>query len=277
MKKILVLGGAGFLGTHLREQAEKRQIVADYYDINSIGLNKKDKSQLTKKDLSGYDAIYDFAGVLGTHETFDIIQKAVEVNILGTLNILEKIKDLNTPYYYITLGNNWLNPYSITKNAASDFCLMYQKEFNTPIQVVATYNAYGPYQKLFPVRKIVPTFIYKLMKNEEIVINGDGEQIVDLVYAPDLANSLLDSTKVGKVHYGTSQPLTVKQVVDECAKVLGINDYNLKLAPRRLGEPLNSVSLSPRKMKYITPLSKGLKITAKWYKNEIMRVEKNSF
>ena len=272
MKKILVLGGVGFLGKHLIEQANIKGIKADYFDIKAVGKNKKDKLELRTQDFKGYGAIYDFAGVLGTHETFEIAEKAVEVNILGTLNVLEQIKDLNIPYYYITLGNNWLNPYSITKNAASNFCLMYLNEYGTPVQVVKTYNAYGPYQKLFPVRKIVPTFMYKLIKDEEIVINGDGNQIVDLVYAPDLAKSLLKNKQVGVVHYGSAKPLTVKQAVEACAKSLGISDYKLKFVPKRMGESLQSTSLSPRKMEYSTPLEKGLNITSAWYKGEIKKL-----
>ena len=130
------------------------------------------------------------------------------------------------------------------------------------------YNLYGPYQKIHPVRKIVPSFLDRLIAGHTVEIHGDGEQVVDLVYARDFAHEILQEHTSGVVHVGTGMPLTVNEVARLCAKALGVRDYRVNHAMRRRGEPSGSVSLSPNGYRHVTatPVEKGLAVTARWYR-----------
>jgi UDP-glucose 4-epimerase len=268
--RFLILGGCGFIGRHLYECAIGRGhdcVVADIVSPQNgfaAPFRLLDILQVAPDDFRGFDRIYHVAGLLGTAETFEYPQKVVEVNVVGTLKVLEAARTAGVPMSYVTLGNDWLNPYSISKNAAADFCRMYATTYSMHIQIVVTYNLYGPYQKLRPIRKIVPYFLHQLKNGLPVEIYGDGRQIVDLVYAPDFASELLSTEAPGTVHIGSGVPISVNEVVQECARVLGVEKYEVSYVPSRMGEPTQSESLCPHGFCTIqpTPLAEGLRVTA---------------
>jgi UDP-glucose 4-epimerase len=265
--KILVLGGEGFLGRHVAQVASELGHDVTSYDL--AGFPPVDVLAMTPDMVNGFDRIFHLAGRLGTHETFADPQGTVRTNILGTLNVLQCALKHRIPLTYVTLGNDWLNPYTITKNAASRFCAMYHQYYGLPVQVAVTYNCFGPGQKCFPVRKIIPQFMYCLLKRQPVDLNAGGRQVVDLVYAPDLARALLENDRPGTRHYGTAEPITVKKTALLCAEALGISNPDIRDTPPRPGEPLESRSLAPYPMNIRTPLSESLRLTAEWYRRNI--------
>ena len=271
-ERIAILGGEGFVGTHLREAAEEDDTMVTVFDA-SVSRESPDRIRLDVRDLTpdhlaGCSRVFHLAGLLGTAETFDNVEEAIRTNILGTLAVLNAAKARSIPVTYVTLGNRWLNPYTITKNAAADFCLMFREAYGLSVQVVVTYNLYGPHQKVQPVRKIVPSFLTRLIAGQPVEINGDGEQVVDMVYARDFAREILRERASGVVHVGTGVPLTVNRVARLCADALGVGDYQVAHLAGRRGEPSRSVSLSPNGYRHITatPIEQGLAVTARWYR-----------
>ena len=274
---VLILGGNGFLGRHMTEAAREAGQKVRMFDlapgIDYDEAERKDILDLEPADLDGVDMVYHLAGRLGTAETFGSERRAVETNVLGTLCVLEAARISGTAVTYVTLGNTWLNPYTITKNAAADFCRMYLEYYELPVTVVVTYNIYGPYQKWAPIKKIVPTFLTTLLNENRVEINGDGEQVVDLVYAADFARELLALDSTGTHHIGSGRAVTVNRVAEMCATALGMDDFEMVHLPPRRGEPVGSVSLSPHSFVHIaeTPYEQGLKVTADWYRSAIAR------
>lgn len=214
---------------------------------------------------------HHLAGALGTAETFDSLEDTVRTSVLGTVAVLKAALAVSTPVTYVTLGNDWLNPYTITKNAAALLCDMFRSQYGLPTQVVVTYNLYGPYQKATPVRKIIPEIMNRLLTGEPVEVHGDGDQIVDLVYAPDFALELLGDETTGTVHIGTDVPHRVLDVVELCARALGNPRYEIRHVAVRRGEPPHSVSLAPHGYRHIqaTPLDAGLAATASWYRDQL--------
>lgn len=288
MKKVLVLGGSGFIGSHLVELLQKNKYKTHIFDLaepkgfSFLGEFHKGsivdyQSLESSVALIKPNAIFDCSGVLGTAETFNYIETAVDVNIKGTLNVLEIGRKYDIPTIYIGLTNKWLNPYTITKTAAERFCMMYAKEFKMKVAVLKGLNAYGPRQHIYKVRKIGPTFIVAALENKPIIINGNGIQVVDMIHATDLAEMMLRIYEKGtcwgmSIDGGTGIPMTVNEVAQKIIKLTGSKSKIIHKKMRR-GEPEMSVTLAnPADVKQYLDFypqisfEEGMKQTIAWYR-----------
>lgn len=264
----LVVGSEGFLGRHLMEQGRSMghdMIGCDISGNPDIPLLAEQVSDTLLKRLH-CERVIDCAGVLGTQETLANPTEAVAGNITTALNVLTACRDAGVPIAYLTLGNDWLNPYSITKNCAAEFVRMFNRVYELPTQVAVCYNAYGPFQKWKPVRKIVPEFMTKLLRDEEIELFFGGEQLVDMCYAPDVARSVLNDHSTGVRHYGSGRAMTVLSVLMECGKALGI-EPKWRDAGHRPGET-GAAAIAPYGMPTITQFQDAIRTTAAWYRRQ---------
>jgi UDP-glucose 4-epimerase len=171
MKTVLVIG-LGFIGHHVVNQLLKegfsvtvleRNPSKDFFskDYEIILGDVRDRN-LISDVIRKFDGVINLAGILGTSETINNPFPSVDTNIIGALNVFEAIKSeqKDTKLVHITVGNHFMNnTYAITKSASERFALMYNREHGTKISVVRALNAYGPYQKHEPVRKMIPNFI----------------------------------------------------------------------------------------------------------------------
>lgn len=258
--RILVTGSEGFLGRHLMEQGRAWGYTMTGCDI----MGTPDKLQSAKDvDVKGFDRVIHAAGLLGTSELISCPQTAVQANVLETLAILANCLHANVPFTYITLGNNWLNPYSITKNCAADMVRMYREVLGAHTQVAICYNLFGPYQKWAPVRKIVPEFMTRIIAGLPVQLNDSGLQHVDMVYAPDVAREILRHTDAVDYHCGSGVARTVAQVAGDCAMALGAKLRTESLPPRK-GET-GPAAIAPHGLDYATDYTVAMKVTADWY------------
>jgi len=285
--KVLVTGGAGFIGSHVVEELEARGHTPVIYerrrariegDRELIFGDVRDRTAVFQA-VSDCDAVIHLAGILGTAEQVHDPMPAIETNINGALNVFVAMRHYTRPGVYITLGNYWMNnTYSITKSTTERFALMANKEWGTKIAVVRAVNAYGPRQKTGPVKKIVPTMAMAALRDEAVHIYGDGEQVADMVYVTDLAGALVRALLEDHGTYdqimevGTGVPTTVNDVADEIIRQAGggIKVYN----PMRAGEPEGAVVLAdPETMAPLglgagdmVPLEAGIAMTLPYYK-----------
>lgn len=214
--------------------------------------------------LKGVDRVIHSAGQLGTAETFTNPTRAVHENIVETLLVLEKCIEVGLPITYITLGNNWYNPYSITKNCAADFVRMYGQVHDLRTQVAVTYNVFGPYQKWKPVRKIVPEFMTRLLSGKPVELFFGGHTQVDMVYAPDVARAILENEDSGTHYYGSGVARSVKSVAEYCAHALKLRCSFIILGARQ-GET-GPAAIASEPLRNQTPYPEAMKITADWYR-----------
>lgn len=272
--KNAVLGGGGFVGRHLREELAKRGVEVLSYDKKpSPGCEELDLHDITSSHLVGCNRVWHVAGMLGTLETFRDVEGAIQANIVDTYRALEAAKSVGAEFIYVTLSHRWLNPYMITKNAGNDICRMYREVRGMPVWVIPTYNLFGAYQKLRPVRKLVPTFMNQLIRGEEVEIYGDGLQTVDLIWAPDFIREMLavvDNLPPCNHPIGTAVGITVVDVARLCADALGTS-LQIKYLPPRLTEPPHMDGRSPMGFKFTSPtdLNTAMAQTARWYKDHL--------
>jgi UDP-glucose 4-epimerase len=226
--KILVTGGAGFIGSgvcaELRARGHEPVIFGRTQrpETESILGDIRDATAVTEA-VAHADACIHLAGVLGTSETIWNPHPAAETNILGGLNVLEACAQYQTPLVNIAVGNHFENStYSITKTTVERFTKMYAKYRDLPVCSVRCYNVYGPGQSVAQpyghsrVRKIIPSFTARALHGEPIQVYGDGNQVMDMIYITDAARCLvtaLERGQPGEVYQaGTGRRTTVKEI-----------------------------------------------------------------
>lgn len=243
--KILLTGGSGFIGSHLAQELQSRG-----HDVKV--LDRKTGSDVTNPNdvlnaASDCDAIFNLAGVLGTHELNegDQISKAVQVNVLGALNCLEAARTLKIKLLQIAKPNLWLNTYSITKRASEDFTKLYCKEHGVRAWIVRWFNVFGPGQHYGVPQKLAPTAIVRALKGLPIQVFGDGTQTVDHIYVKDAVRATVDIFECERVmgipvEVGSGDDMSVRQFIDLVLKHTN-SKSSIEFFPMRRGEDERSV------------------------------------
>lgn len=292
--KVLVTGGAGFIGRYVCENLFNRGHHVLIYDLirpahapaDYCCGDMRDRGQLWNC-IEQSDAVMHLAGLLGTSETIDEPTGPAQVNILGSLSLFEACRRFNKPACYIAVGNHFmLNTYAITKTCAEKFALMYNAEHGTQIAVVRGLNAYGPYQKHKPIRKVIPNFILPALRNETITIYGSGGQIMDFIYVADLAEilcrALLDDHGIynSVIEVGSGRNTSINHIAERVINLSGSKSI-IEHKPMRAGEETDSVVVA--NVKTLEPLGfgpndmvglgDGLAQTIKYYREHLEEYE----
>jgi UDP-glucose 4-epimerase len=281
MGKILVTGGAGFIGSHVVERLVRggdevlvmdhavpgalRKVAESKYGIEVFIGDVLDPVSVTEA-AAHVDGIIHLAAVLGTQETILNPRPAAMTNVLGSLNIFEAANQYGLPVVYAGVGNHWMREhgagaYTITKTAVEDFARMYRQFRGSTITVVRPVNAYGPRQSVAApygpskVRKIIPSFVCRALAGDAIEIYGDGTQVSDMVHVRDVAhafvNALSNHSKQSTFEIGPLESVTVNEIADmvrdEVSRVLDQEPVEVAHLPMRPGEVPNAVvSASPK-------------------------------
>jgi nucleoside-diphosphate-sugar epimerase len=224
--KILATGGAGFIGRWVvkRLLSEGHQVwILDNLDNGrELNLEEFRGNPLLKEFVKGdvvsqdtvsrlfeerFDLCFHMAAQINVHESLKNPQKAYNVNVLGTYNILEaarkhgvKIILLGTCMVYDLVNSSSsisethpvkpASPYAGSKLAAENLAESYFHGFGLPVVICRPFNTYGPFQKSNMEGGVVSIFIERALKGEDLLIFGDGTQTRDLLYAEDCADFL---------------------------------------------------------------------------------------
>lgn len=254
--KILITGGAGFIGSHLTDKLIKTGHKVVVIDNLSTGrkenLNPKAKfykidicspkiSQIFKKEKP--EAVFHYAAQANVRKSVESPIKDAKINILGALNILEssqkyKVKKIifastvgvygetniiPTPETYFEQP---LSPYGIAKLAVEKYLNYYYKVFELPFVSLRLANVYGPRQNNKGEAGVVAVFYNKLLAGEQPIINGNGRQTRDYVFVDDVveANLLaLQKNKVGIFNVGAGKETSVNEIFQKIKKAIKSN------------------------------------------------------
>lgn len=299
--RILVTGAAGFIGgavarilaqeltaddddlvcTDVRSPTRTVSEVkgVDWGDAFFVNADLSDRAYYSQFSFP-YDAVVHCAGILGTETTFKAITAAEQVNIRGTLLVLEAQR--GHLVIQPNLLGDWLNPYMISKNAAEQYGLMYRKYLDTPYVSVRLTDVYGPGQAT-DQKKITPTFIIRALAGDPLFIYGDGSYKVRLLYVDDAAAVLarMAMAKAGhmeKVDITSLQDSNFISVLDYARWIIGLTDSKSEIGyvEMRKGQPRDYPYAEPdlacagRWFDYAgiteTPLLEGLRKTIEYYK-----------
>ncbi len=284
-KNILVTGGLGFIGRSVIEVAHSNSATITVLD-RSRGQLDSDICMIND-DLLTYDGldrvvynsdfIIHLVGSLGTDSTFSHLESTVRDNALASTRLIELLVKYGRRAVFTMVGNDWLNPYTISKKCAADLCLMSNLESKGDIRVLKVMNAYGPRQLYNHTKKIIPSFMRSSLLDQKMDIFGNGEQIIDLIHSKDVATALLLSCLVDElplnkyIEMGSGSGISVLEVAKLVRKITNSN-CKIEFQGKRKGEPLNSKTLmtdlsflnctgfSPK-----IDIHRGLEETYKWY------------
>ena len=238
---VLVTGGGGWIGRHVVAQLQAEGHDAAVLDrgYGHDVLHAEDVDGM----VAGRDAVIHLAGVLGTHELFDTPDQAVQVNVQGTLNVVEACTRFGARYVGISMPD--VNPslYAATKQCAQRIAEAYHHAYGLPVAHVVAYNAYGPGQAFGPghPQKIVPTFAVAGWRGDPIPVWGDGNLLVDLVHVEDVARVIVGAMRFGDgdvLHAGTGWGVTVNVVAEKVREWTGGRSEIVHLEPRKGERPV---------------------------------------
>lgn len=245
--KIAVTGGRGFLGAALIEKINAGDAsTAVSFDLED-GYDIMDPDSLDH--LAGIDHVVHLAGMLGTAELFDEPARAINVNMIGTLNVLQACEKHGLGYTGITMpDSNWANVYQATKLGAMKLASAWHVNMGVPVSHVRAFNAFGPRQKHGEghPQKILPTFATEAYAKRPLPVWGNGLQCVDLVHSDDVAEMLLRALRFGDDEVfdaGTGCAMTVRRVAEMVNTIAG-NDRGIEYLPMRRGETPDTVIIA---------------------------------
>jgi UDP-glucose 4-epimerase len=256
--KVLVTGGAGFIGSHLVEQLLSAGDLVYVLDNLSTGkrvnLPRHNALEFVEGDIrdaglvnrciQGVEAVVHLAAIASVQASIDDPIRTHQVNFDGTLNLLEASRRTGIQRFLYACsaavyGNtasipvsedvapNPLSPYAVDKLSGEYYLLHYHRKYNLPVSSFRFFNIYGPRQDpSSPYSGVISIFVDRLQRNQSVTVFGDGSQTRDFVYVADLADLLARAVHepegVGGVfNVGTSKRHSLLQLLDHLEKLSG--------------------------------------------------------
>ncbi|MEN6299616.1 MAG: NAD-dependent epimerase/dehydratase family protein [Anaerolineaceae bacterium] len=303
--KILVTGGAGFIGSHVTDlYIEHGHDVVVVDDLSTGRLsNLNPKAIFYQMDIRSSQIVDVFERekpeVVNHHAAQMDVRRSVndpifdaDVNILGSINLLEQARQHQVRrFIYISSGGavygepeylpcdeahpvNPICPYGASKHTVEHYLYMYQVNYGLPYTVIRYPNVYGPRQDPHGEAGVVAIFTGQMLNNLPVTINGDGEQQRDYVYVSDCAQANLLALSMGEssgiYNLGSSHGTTVNQIFDALARITGYSGDAIH-GPAKLGETRHIYLNAHRAEKELgwrltVPLDEGLRRTVEYFK-----------
>lgn len=258
MKKILVTGGAGFVGSNLCKRLLKdgnEVICLDNLNtgrienietmISETNFEFRNHNILDPIEIEGVDEIYNLACPASPIHYQKSPTYTTKTCVMGIINMLElaeknhaKIMQFSTSEVY---GNPFVHPqtegywgnvnpigrrscYDEGKRCAETLCFDYHREFGTKIKVIRIFNTYGPMMNPDDGR-VVSNLITQALKGQDITLYGDGKQTRSFCYVDDLIEGIIRMMEsrdefLGPVNLGNPEEFTIKELADIVLKLI---------------------------------------------------------
>ena len=254
MKKVLVTGADGFIGSHLTERLMERgydvKAFVYYNSFNTWGwldtLPKEKLSQIevfsgdvrdpngVREAMKGVDGVFHLAALIAIPYSYHSPDSYVDTNIKGTLNVLQAARDLQTERIMVTSTSEVYgtaqyvpidekhpfqgqSPYSATKIGADRLAESFYRSFALPVSIVRPFNTYGPRQS---ARAVIPTIISQLLAGKEEIKLGALTPTRDFNYVKDTAAGFIaiaesDKTVGEEINIATQKEISIGDLAKE--------------------------------------------------------------
>lgn len=257
MKKLLVTGSAGFIGSHLTEELVKSgyrvKAFVHYNSRNSWGwledLSPEIMNEIeifqgdvrdpygVKESMKDVEGVFHLAALIAIPFSYHSPETYVDTNIKGTLNILQAARDLEVERVlvtstsevygtaqYVPIDENHpfqgQSPYSATKIGADRLAESFYRSFDLPVSIVRPFNTFGPRQS---ARAVIPTIITQLLSGYMEIKLGSLTPTRDFNYVKDTVNGFIEIFKSYKaigqeINIATQREISIGQLAEELIK-----------------------------------------------------------
>ena len=299
--KILVTGGAGFIGSNLIHHLSTRggyEIVA--LDNLSVGqpqprfpsnvhfVQGDFTNRMTiEKCLKSIDAVVHLAALSGVIDSVEDPRPSFRTNVEGSFQLLELARKANvrklvnastggallgevTPPISEEMAPSPLSPYGASKLAVEGYCSAFSGAYGFPCVTLRFSNIYGP--RSGHKKSVVAAFIKNIIRNEPVVVYGDGTQQRDYLYVGDLVRNIetvLQVNLTGPFQLGYGKPTALNELIEILGRVAG-RKFEVQYLARRQGEVHSTwcnITKATREFGFnaSTNLEKGVEATWNWY------------
>ncbi len=256
--KVIVTGGAGFIGSHLVDRLISLETQVTIIDNLSFGFEKNvnPKANFIQSDVCDYIQLHKIISNVNPNLIFHLAANATtketsmgwadptldyQINAGGTLNVLKAITDINKNCHVIFASSaavygepeytaidekhptNPISPYGISKLAGEKYCFAYNKEQGIRTTALRIFNTYGSRQP----RYVMFDLIKKLKENpHKLEIIGTGEQIRDYCYISDTVDAFIQVIEKGNkgevFNVAHSEPISIRSIAEQIIKLLDL-------------------------------------------------------
>jgi UDP-glucose 4-epimerase len=301
--KILVTGGAGFIGSHIVEHFSGN---ADIVVLDNLRTGNKAKIQgfdaefvegdiqdrdLVRKCMENVDYVFHLAAMVSVPESMDNPIESVDINAKGTLILLEEAAKANVKKLCLsttcaiygddpefpkleTMNPCPKSPYAVTKLDAEYYCKIFAENGWLNTACLRYFNVFGPRQDPDSAyAAAIPIFTSKAVENQDLFVYGDGEQTRDFVYVKDVVGAnihLAESDATGVYNVGYGKQTTINSIAK---KILSVTKSKSKIIykPERAGDIKHSLASIDKLLstgyELKSNFDEGLKETIKFFMN----------
>jgi UDP-glucuronate decarboxylase len=305
-KKVLVTGGAGFLGSHLVEKLDGNDIVV-VDDLSTtpevvlppwVTFHKKKAEEFTT--TNGFDIIIHMAARPSPEDYIHFPVETMLANSIATYKMLEIARSNDAQFFYTSTSEVYgsaekvptpetywgiVNPngirscYDESKRFSEALAMSYHRQYGMDVRIERIFNTYGPRLRgEGSYGRVVSRFILQALQGQEITVHGDGQQTRAFLYVDDWTDAtlrLLASNNLSGevVNVGSDQEVTILDLAQQIVRLAG-SQSKIIFSPPRIDDPRRraaDISKARRLLGWSPqiPLDEGLKRTIDWFKERI--------
>ena len=260
--RILVTGGAGFIGSHMVDkliETDAEVTVLDNLDtgkMENIAQHEKNSNfnfvkgdirnlQLVKQLVKDTDAVINLAAIASVQRSIENPLLVNDVNVIGTLNLLKASVEGNVKRFIqassaavygdaqtLPVREDFnpmpLSPYAVSKLATDNYALVFNHVYGLETVCLRFFNVYGPRQANNPYSGAITIFANEILAHRPPRIFGDGEQTRDFVFVEDVISAtmlaLTEKNAAGEIfNVASGKATTINQIVEILQKIMGEN------------------------------------------------------
>lgn len=314
MSLYLVTGGAGFIGSHLAEKlvnlgervrlldnflTGKKENIASFLDRVELiegDIRDFDVCRLACKDV---DYVLHQAALPSVGRSVEDPATSNEINVTGTLNLLRAACKAGVKRFVFASSSSVygdddslpkkegregrpLSPYALSKLTGEHYCRLFFQLYGLSTVCLRYFNIFGPRQDPYsPYAAVIPSFIFRLLRGERVIIFGDGEQSRDFTYVANVVEANLLATQAenkvsGEVfNIAGGQEITVNALAAEISRLLGAENEPIYAEPRPgdIRHSLADISRARQVLGYEPHYGfrEGLRETVRWFRERMER------
>ncbi len=276
MRRALVTGGAGFIGSNLVEalvasgcevtvldnlSSGYRMNLDPFPSVRFIEGDVRDAAAVAEA-VRGCEVVFHLAASVGNKRSIETPVEDAEINVIGTLRVLKAARAAEVRKMVVSSSAGIFgelktlpiredhpvepdSPYGCTKLCEEKLALAYSRMYEIEAVCLRYFNVFGRNQRFDAYGNVIPIFFFQMLRGETLTIHGDGEQTRDFVHVRDVvqANTRAAESRglSGAFNIGSGNRITINRLVDLIRHVSGMSPV-VRHGPRRQGDVRDSVA-----------------------------------